>query len=112
MFKKTLKFGSALALILGLSLLSFGTFARADDNQGNNYQGDSQNNQGDQYRFHDGQWHGQGDVVVSDLPVGSVVEDLPPKYTTLVAGNTSYYYDNTRYYSRLPDGTYIVVKAP
>jgi len=105
MFKKTLRFRSVLTLILGLSLLSFGTFARADGNQGNTHQKD-------RYRFHDGQWYGQGDVVVSNLPVGSLVDDLPPKYTTLLAGNTSYYYDNTRYYSKLPDGTYIVVAAP
>src|SRR5579863_944852 len=100
MKKQNLRFGSALVLVLGLALLCLGTSARADDNRG------------DRYRYHDGGWHGQGDVVVTDVPVGSVIETLPPQYTTVVVGSNSYYYDNTRYYSRSPDGTYVVVETP
>jgi hypothetical protein len=100
MLEQTLRFRPALVLILGLSLLCLGSLAQAYDNHGN------------RYRYHDGQWYGQGDVVVTDVPVGSVIETLPPQYTTVVVGSNSYYYDNTRYYSRSPDGTYIVVERP
>ena len=110
---------SALTLIFGLSLLCLGAFAQADDNRGDNHQGDEHSNQGDnhsnqgnRYHYRDGHWYGQGEVLVSDPAIGAVVETLPPQNTTVVVGNTSYYYDNARYYSRSPDGTYIVVAAP
>ncbi len=114
MLKQNLRTKSALTLIFGLSLLCIGAFAQADYNQGDNHsnQGDNHRNNGDRYHYREGHWYGQGEVLVSDPAIGAVVETLPPQNTTVVVGNGSYYYDNTRYYSRSPDGTYIVVAAP
>ena len=116
MLKQILRFRSVLVLIFGLSLLSLGAFARADDNRGDN-RGDNhgdnhRDNHGNRYHYRDGRWYGQGEIVVPNLVVGAEVEALPPQYTTVVVGNTPYYYDNSRYYNRLPDGAYVVVEAP
>ena len=108
MLKQILRFRSVLVLIFGLSLLSLGAFARADDNRGGNH-GDNHHNR---YHYRDGRWYGQGEIVVPNLVVGAEVESLPPRYTTVVVGNTPYYYDNARYYNRLSDGAYVVVEAP
>jgi len=116
MLKQNLRFRSALTFIFGLSLLCLGAFAQADDNRGDNhgdYHSDQRDNhRGDRYHYREGHWYGQGEVLVSDPAIGAVIETLPPQNTTVVVGNSSYYYDNTRYYSRSPDGAYIVVAAP
>jgi hypothetical protein len=104
MLKQILRFRPALVLIFGVSLLSLGTLARADDNHGDN--------QGNRYHYRNGQWYGQGDVVVADIPVGAVVVTLPPQNKFVVYGNTHYVYDNTRYYIQSPDGSYVVVAPP
>jgi len=116
MLKHILRFRSVLVLIFGLSLLSLGAFARADDNHGDN-RGDNhgdnhRDNHSNRYHYRDGRWYGHGEIVVPNLVVGAEVESLPPQYTIVVVGNTSYYYDNSRYYNRLPDGAYVVVEAP
>jgi len=107
MLNQNFKFRVVLMLTFGLSLLCPGTFVQADDNHYN--QGD---NHHDRYHYRDGHWYGQGEVLVSDPGIGMEVEGLPPQYTTVVVGNNSYYYDNTRYYSRSPDGSYIIVENP
>ena len=116
MLKQILRFRSVLVLIFGLSLLSLGAFARADDNRGGNYGDDHRDNHRDnhrnRYHYRDVRWYGQGEIVVPNLVVGAEVESLPPRYTTVVVGNTPYYYDNARYYNRLSDGAYVVVEAP
>ena len=114
MLKQTLRIRSALALILGLSLLCLGSSVRADDHRGDNYrnQGDHRNDQGNRYHYRDGRWYGQGEIVVPNLEIGSIVETVPPQGRIVVVGNTRYYYDNSRYYSQSPDGSYIVVEAP
>ncbi len=118
MLKVNLRFRLILTLIFGLSSLCLGAFAKADDNRGDNQgdnhsnQRDNHSNQGDRYHYRDGHWYGHGEVLVSDPAIGAVVETLPPHNTTVVVGNASYYYDSMRYYSRSPDGTYIVVAAP
>ena len=112
MLKQILRFRSVLVLIFGLSLLSLGALARADDNRGDNYGDNHRDNHNNRYHYRDGRWYGQGEVVVPNLVVGAEVESLPPQYTTVVVGNTSYYYDNARYYSRSPDGAYVVVEEP
>jgi len=63
MFKETLRFRSALVLILGLSLLSFGTFARADGDRG-----EKSRHGHYQHRHHDGMWYAQDEVVVERAP--------------------------------------------
>jgi len=52
MINKNSKFRSVWGLILGLSLLSFGTFARADGDRGERYQHDKF-----RYHHHDGRWY-------------------------------------------------------
>ncbi len=59
MINKSLKFRSVLALILGLALLSFSTFARADGERGEKYRHDHF-----RYRHHDGRWYSHDEVVV------------------------------------------------
>ena len=59
MFKKISKFRSVLVLILGISLLSFGTFARADGERGEKHRHDHF-----QHRHHDGMWYEHDEVVV------------------------------------------------
>lgn len=63
MYKKTLKFRSVLVLILGLSLLSFNTFARADGERGERYRHGHF-----QHRHHDGMWYTHDEVVVQRDP--------------------------------------------
>jgi len=107
MLKQILKFRSVLVLMIGLSFLYLGTFAQADDNQSN--QGGSY---GNRYHFRNGHWYGPGEVPVSHLSVGAIVEALPPQHTTIVVENIPYYYDNILYYKQMPDNTYVVVSAP
>lgn len=97
MLKQTLRTRSFLALVLGVAVLSSGVCAWAEGNR---------------YHYRDGHWYGQGEVVVTDIGIGSFVESLPPQHTTVVYANTPYYYDNVRYYSQSSDGTYVVVAAP
>jgi hypothetical protein len=59
MTKDTLRFKSALVLILGLSLLSFSTFARADGERG-----ERARHGHFQHRHHDGLWYSHDEVVV------------------------------------------------
>jgi hypothetical protein len=104
MLKQTLRLRSALVLIFGLSLLCLGSVARADGDRGDNH--------GNRYHYRDGRWYGQGEVVVPNIEIGSVVETVPPQGRIVVVGNSRYYYDNTRYYSQQPDGSYVVVERP
>ncbi|MBF0572131.1 MAG: hypothetical protein HQL12_09735 [Candidatus Omnitrophica bacterium] len=99
MARKILRFRSALVFIFGLAFLCLGTLARADDH-------------GNRYHYRDGQWYGHGEILVPNLKIGAVVETVPPQGRIVVVENTRYYYDNTRYYSQSPDGSYVVVEAP
>ena len=63
MYKKTLRFRSILALILGVSLLAFGTLARADGDRGEKHRHDNY-----RYRHHDGMWYTHDEVVVERAP--------------------------------------------
>jgi hypothetical protein len=63
MYKKIVKFRSALVLILGLSMLCFGTLARADGDRGERYRHGNYN-----YRHHDGMWYAHDEVVVRSAP--------------------------------------------
>jgi len=104
MLKHNLRSRSTLILIFGLSLLSLGVMAQADDNQ---------RDQGvNHYHYENGEWHGYDNVVVSNIEIGSVVDALPTQNTVISVKNKLYYYDSYRYYSRLPDGSYVVVTAP
>lgn len=63
MIKKILRFRSALVIILGLSLLTFGAFARADGERGEKYRHGHY-----KYRHHDGMWYTHDEVVVQRGP--------------------------------------------
>jgi hypothetical protein len=63
MLKKILRFRSALVLILGLSFLSFGTFARADGERGERIRHGHF-----QHRHHDGLWYTHDEVIVRSAP--------------------------------------------
>jgi hypothetical protein len=132
MLKQSLKFRSALVLALGLSLVCSGAFAqgngdrgdrkgndRADSrqvNQRDNQRNNQSYNQGSRYHYRDGRWYSRGwfgwEFAVAALTIGAIVESLPPQHSTIVVGNTPYYYDNTVYYRQLPDGAYVVVQPP
>jgi len=101
-----IRFKTAIAFFFGFSLISFCVLARADDVQRNN---------GDQpvrYHYRDGLWYGQDENVVPGISIGAVVVSLPPQNSIVIVGTKPYFYDNTRYYRRAPDGTYIVVASP
>ena len=63
MFKQTLRFRLPLTLILGLSLLSLGTFARADGERGERGRHGHY-----QHRHHDGRWYTHDEVIVHSAP--------------------------------------------
>ena len=88
---------------------------RGDDQGGRRVEQRSNNREG-RYHYRDGRWYGQGwfgwEFAVSALAIGAMVESLPPNHTIIVVGDTSYYYDNSRYYRQLPDGAYVVVQSP
>lgn len=68
MSKKTLRLRSALVLILGLSILSLSTFARADGDKGE-YRRHGQY----QHRHHDGRWYANDEVYVQRAPSIQVI---------------------------------------
>jgi len=63
MFKKTLRLRSSLVLILGLSLIGFGTFARGDGDRGERVRHGHY-----QHRHHDGRWYSHNEVIVQRAP--------------------------------------------
>jgi len=63
MFIKTFRFRSALVLVLGLTMLSFSTFARADGERGERSRHGHY-----QHRHHDGMWYSRDEVVVQRAP--------------------------------------------
>ncbi len=124
MFKRTLRIKSALTFVLAISLLCSGSFARGDDHWGGrrgNERGDRReghwnDGHGDRYRYHDGGWYRSGwfgwEFAVAALAIGTMVELLPPNHTTVIVGETPYYYDGRVYYKQLPDNIYVVVQPP
>jgi hypothetical protein len=137
MLKRTSRSRFALAFILGLSLLCSSAFAQGDRNRtdrGSSSRGDvrgdlrkedsqdnTQNikqshNRGYRYHYRDGRWYSRGwfgwEFAIASLTVGTMVESLPPRHTTVIVENMPYYYDDTVYYRQLPDGAYIVVAPP
>jgi len=68
------------------------------------------------YHYDRGRWHTRGwfgfDVAVTALVIGTVVESLPPGYTTVVVSGTPYYCHNNIYFRPYRPSGYIVVAAP
>jgi hypothetical protein len=119
MLKRILSFRVFLAVLLILTLVGPGAFARGDDRRDNrggdrgDYRG---NNRGDRHFYRDGRWYRHGwfgfDFAVAALTIGALIEALPPRHTTVVVENTPYYYDNRYYYRQSPYGGYVVVPPP
>jgi hypothetical protein len=63
MLKKILRFRSALILIVGISLLSFGSFARADGERGERARHGHFT-----HHHHDGMWYSHDEVIVPSSP--------------------------------------------
>ena len=63
MFTKISIFSSVLVLILGLSMLSFGTFARGDGDRG-----EGRPHGHYQHRHHDGRYYERDEVIVHSAP--------------------------------------------
>jgi len=63
MFKNILRFSLAMGIIIGLTMLSFGTIARADGDRG-----EKSRHGHYQHRHHDGRWYEHGEVVVHRAP--------------------------------------------
>ena len=61
MFKDILRFSLAMVLIVGLSIISFAAFARADDHR---EKGEKHRHGHYQHRHHDGMWYSQDEVRV------------------------------------------------
>ena len=138
MFKLSLRAKPVLVFVVGMSLLCSGAFAQSrggrDDrsDRGDRHDNGRQDsrvearaddrsvghnrNQGSRYHYRDGRWYQRGwfgwEFAVAALAIGVLVESLPPRHTTIVVGSDTYYYDDTRYYRQLPEGTYVVVQAP
>ncbi len=90
------------------SVFSQEAFARPG---GGAYHGGGEN----RYHYRDGRWYRDGlfwfDAGLATLTIGAIAASLPPRYTTVYAGNAPYYYDSRVYYRPCPEG-YIVVPAP
>ena len=117
MLKQIVRVRVGLIVFFGILLSCSGVFAMGDtygghdrrDNRGD-YRGDN----GERHYYRDGRWYkrdqGGHEVTVADIVLGAIAESIPPRTQTVVIQNTPYYYDNSHYYQRRPDNTYIVVE--
>ena len=63
MYKNILRFSLAMGIIIGLTILSFSTFARADGDRGEKVRHGHY-----QHRHHDGRWYEHDEVIVPSAP--------------------------------------------
>ena len=63
MFKNILRFSLAMAVIIGLTMSSFSTFARADGDRG-----EKSRHGHYKHRHHDGRWYEHDEVIVHSAP--------------------------------------------
>ena len=63
MLRQNLRSRSAIALILGLSLACFATFAQADGDRGENHRHGNY-----KHRHHDGRWYAHDEIIVHSAP--------------------------------------------
>lgn len=68
------------------------------------------------YHYDRGRWHRQGwfgfDVAVTTLSVGTIVDTLPPGYTTIIVSGSPYYCYNNVYFRPYHSNGYVVVTRP
>ena len=123
MFKKILRFRTALMFSLGLSLFCPGVFAqghhegRNGANAGtiNRGSGAHSRSNGSGYRhyYHNGNWNRNGWfgwwAPAPVFTAGVLVASLPPGYTTVVVQGNTYYYGENTYFRQMPSGGFAVV---
>ena len=116
MLKHIVRLRVGLVLLSGVLLLCSGAFAMGDTYGGHNRRDNRRGSMEERHYYRDGRWykHDQSghDITVADIVIGAIAESIPPQHQTIVIQNTPYYYDNSHYYQRRPDNTYIVVQAP
>ncbi|MFA6142626.1 MAG: DUF6515 family protein [Candidatus Omnitrophota bacterium] len=113
-----------MAAIISAVILAFpfsDTFAQEERGGGpRNGGGHNEGNRGrdgeGRHYYRNGNWYRHGwlglDIIVSALAVGAIIDSLPPRYNTVVVGNTPYYYYDNYYYRPYQYGGYIVVPPP
>jgi len=65
--------------------------------------------------FREGQWYYrdvEGNWILSELAAGAIVDDLPPQTSDVTVEGQDYYFDGSNYYTKLPDGSYVVAEPP
>lgn len=66
--------------------------------------------------YRDGRWYRPGwfglSFAVSVLTNGTMIDELPPKHTTVIIQGIPYYHDDRYYYRTSPEGGYVVVQSP
>jgi len=100
-----------IALCLALALVSSEAYAIVPD-RGRGGPG----HDGRHYYNREGRWYRHGwlwfDTAVAALFVGAIVDNLPPRCTTVVHQGTPYYYADGYYYRPYNRGGYVVVAPP
>ncbi|MDD5747232.1 MAG: hypothetical protein PHO30_08225 [Candidatus Omnitrophica bacterium] len=91
-----------IALCLMAALISSEAYAWGGGRHSHYYKGD---------KLYSHRWF-WFDAAVAALVIGALVENLPPRHTTVVYSGTPYYYAEGYYYRPYPDGGYIVVAPP
>ena len=116
MLKQIVRLRVILVLLLGIPLFCSGVFAMGDTYGGRDRRDNRNYSSGERHYYRDGRWYKHdsrgNEVSVADIVLGAIAESLPPQHQTIVIQNTPYYYDNSHYYQRRPDNTYIVVDPP
>jgi hypothetical protein len=109
----------SLVVLLGLLLISPGTFASADDHGpmgGNGGQHIAYANRHSNHYYRNGRWYRHGwfgfGVAEPVLSAGVYIDTLPPAYTPVVIQGTTYYYGDNTYFTQSPQGGYTVVVPP
>lgn len=71
---------------------------------------------GGHHYYREGRWYRHGwlwfDTTVTTLAIGALVDNLPPRHTTVVYNRTPYYYCDGYYYRPYSYGGYVVVSPP
>jgi hypothetical protein len=121
MLRKSYKFTAVVVIVSGLALALPYSDAFAQPHggrRGGNGPGVNSREQrgGDRHYYRNGGWYRHGwlgfDIAVSTLAIGSLIDSLPPRHTTVVVAGTPYYYSDNYYYRPYAYGGYVVVPPP
>ena len=116
MLKKYSKHIAVVVIISALALALPCSEAFAQPHGGNQHRDVDRGRGGDRHYYRDGRWYRHGwlgfDIAVSALVVGALIDALPPRHATIMAGGVPYYYYDNYYYRPYVYGGYIVVPPP